>query len=261
MTFNFARLPPETRVGAGVRLPPELIHSAMITVVIPTLNAETSLAATLTSLVPGAVDGVVRQVVVVDGGSTDRTLRIAEDSGADIVRAERGRGQQMRAGANAAKFSWLLFLHADTVLDAGWEREAAAFVERVDMGHRPPAAAAFSFALDDMGFLPRVIETGVALRCALLRLPYGDQGLLIPRALYEEIGGFKQLALMEDVDMVRRLGRKRILILRTQALTSAIRYKRDGYIRRSARNIACLGLYMLRAPMPLIQRLYGAGRR
>jgi len=72
---------------------------------------------------------------------------------------------------------------------------------------------------------------------------------------------FKQLALMEDVDMVRRLGRKRILILRTQALTSAIRYKRDGYIRRSARNIACLGLYMLRAPMPLIQRLYGAGRR
>lgn len=230
----------------------------MITVVIPTLNAEASLAATLTSLVPGAVDGVVRQVVIVDGGSSDRTLRIAEDSGADIVRAERGRGQQMRAGAQAARFPWLLFLHADTVLDAGWEREVATFVERIDIGQRQPTAAAFRFALDDMGFLPRVIETGVALRCTLLRLPYGDQGLLIPRTLYDEIGGFRDLALMEDVDIVRRLGRRRVLILRSQAVTSAIRYKRDGYVRRAARNLACLGLYLLRAPMPLIERLYGA---
>lgn len=230
----------------------------MITVVIPTLNAEKTLAATLTSLVPGAVDGVVRQVVVVDGGSTDRTLRIAEDSGADIVRAERGRGRQMRAGAQAARFPWLLFLHADTVLDAGWDREAAAFIERIDIGQRQPTAAAFRFALDDMGFLPRMIETGVALRCTLLRLPYGDQGLLIPRTLYDDIGGFRELALMEDVDIVRRLGRKRTLILRSQAVTSAVRYRNDGYLRRSARNLACLGLYLLRAPMPLIERLYGA---
>ena len=123
----------------------------MITVVIPTLNAETSLAATLTSLVPGAVDGVIRQVVIVDGGSSDRTLRIAEDSGADIVRSEPGRGRQLRAGTEAARFPWLLFIHADTVLDAGWEREVSAFVERVDVGQRPLSAAAFRFALDAMG--------------------------------------------------------------------------------------------------------------
>src|SRR5262245_78717 len=136
----------------------------MITVIIPTLNAETSLAATLTALVPGAVDGLVRQVIVVDGGSSDRTLRIAEDAGADIVRSEPGRGRQLQAGARAARFPWLLFLHADTVLDPGWEREVATFVERVDIGQRPLAAAAFRFALDDMGFLPRMIEAGVALR-------------------------------------------------------------------------------------------------
>lgn len=229
----------------------------MITIVIPTLNAESSLAATLTALVPGAVDGLVRQVVIVDGGSTDRTLRIAEDSGADIVRSEKGRGAQMRAGVETARFPWLLFLHADTILDSGWEREVAAFVERVDIGQREPAAAAFRFALDDLGFLPRVIETGVALRCTLMRLPYGDQGLLIPRRLYDQIGGFKPLPLMEDVEIVRRLGRRRMVILRTQAVTSAIRYKRDGYVKRAARNLTCLGLYLMRAPMPVIQRFYG----
>ena len=229
----------------------------MITVVIPTLNAETSLAATLTSLVSGAVDGLVCQVVIVDGGSSDRTLRVAEDSGADSVRAEPGRGSQMRAGVAAARFPWLLFLHADTVLDPGWEREAATFVERVDIGQRPLSAAAFRFALDDMGFLPRMIEAGVALRCMLLRLPYGDQGLLIPRRLYDQVGGYKPLPLMEDVDLVRRLGRSRTLILRTQAVTSAMRYKRDGYLPRVARNLTCLGLYFMHAPMPLIQRLYG----
>jgi rSAM/selenodomain-associated transferase 2 len=229
----------------------------MITVVIPTLNAETSLAATLTSLIPGAVDGVVRQVIVVDGGSTDRTLRIAEDSGADIVRSEPGRGGQLRAGASVARFPWLLFLHADTALGSGWEREVAAFIERVDIGQRPPAAAAFRFALDDMGFLPRMIEAGVALRCTLFRLPYGDQGLLIPRRLYEEIGGFKPIPLMEDVEIVRRLGRGRTLILRTQAVTSAIRYKRDGYVARATRNLTCLGLFLLRAPLPWIVRIYG----
>lgn len=230
---------------------------AMLTVVIPTLNAETSLAATLTALIPGVVDGIVRQVVIVDGGSSDRTIRIAEDAGTDIVQAEQGRGRQLRTGAEAARFPWLLFLHADTVLDPGWEREAAAFIERVDVGRRPPAAAAFRFALDDTGFLPRMIEAGVSLRCTLLRLPYGDQGLLIPRRLYEEIGGFRPLPLMEDVELVRRLGRSRTLILRTQAVTSAVRYKRDGYLPRVARNLTCLGLYFLRAPMPIIQRLYG----
>ena len=219
---------------------------------------KSSLGAALSALVPAVVDGLVRQVVIVDGGSSDRTLKIAEESGADLVRSPRGRGNQLAEGARHARFPWLLFLHADTVLEPGWEREAGAFVERVDSGQRPPAAAAFRFALDDMGFLPRLIETGVAMRCTLFRLPYGDQGLLLPRRLYEEIGGFRPLPLMEDVDIVRRLGRARTLILRTAAVTSAMRYKHDGYLPRVARNLSCLGLFYARAPMPLIERLYGA---
>jgi len=233
----------------------------MITVVIPTLEAESTLGATLASLVPAAIDGLVRQVIVVDGGSTDRTLEIAEDSGADIIRAERGRGRAMMAGAAAARYPWLLFLHADTALASGWESEAAALVERVESGARPPAAAAFRFALDDTGFSPRLLEIGVAVRCALFRLPYGDQGLLIPRRLYDQVGGFRPLPLMEDVDLIRRLGRSRTLILRASAVTSALRYKREGYLVRAARNVSCVGLFYLRAPMPLIERLYTPARK
>ena len=228
----------------------------MITVVIPTLNAEAGLAASLTSLVSATVDGLVREVIIVDGGSTDRTLVIVDQAGATLVTAAAGRGGQLAAGAGAARMPWLLFLHADTILEPGWEREARAFMDRVDSGQRTQTAAAFRFALDDMGVMPRVIETGVAIRCALMRLPYGDQGLLIPRRLYAEVGGFRDLPLLEDVDLVRRLGRSRTAILRARAVTSAIRYRRDGYFRRTARNLVCLLLFYGRVSPRLIAKIY-----
>ncbi len=143
------------------------------------------------------------------------------------------------------------------LLAPGWEREASLFMERVDTGARPLAAAAFRFALDDIGFRPRMLERLVAARCAALRLPYGDQGLLIPKRLYEEIGGYRPLPLMEDVDLVRRLGRRRLVMLGSRAVTSAERFRRDGYVRRSGRNLVCLALYTLRVPTQVISRIYG----
>jgi rSAM/selenodomain-associated transferase 2 len=229
----------------------------MISVVIPTLNAEAMLGDTLTALIPAAVEGLVREVIIVDGGSTDQTLRIADASGATIIKSAAGRGAQMAAGADAGRGPWLLFLHGDTVLDPGWVREAAQFVERVDLGKLAPGAAAFRFALDDLGTRARIVEAGVGLRVALLKLPYGDQGLLMPRALYREIGGYRGLPLMEDVDIVRRLGRRRMYALRTRAVTSAMRYQRDGYVVRIARNLSCLVLYALKVPLNVIQRIYG----
>lgn len=228
----------------------------MISVVIPTRNAQETLAATLAALIPAAVDGLVREVIVADGGSTDRTLLIAENAGVEIVEGAAGRGIQLRAGARRARFPWLLFLHADTELAPGWDTVAANFMEKVDTGRIPQAAGAFRFRLLDDGWKPRLLEAAVTLRCGLLRMPYGDQGLLIPRTLYDSAGGYSEQPLMEDVDLIRRIGRRRLRMLRADALTSAIRYREDGYARRILRNQACLALYAAGVSPQRIAALY-----
>jgi hypothetical protein len=105
--------------------------------------------------------------------------------------------------------------------------------------------------------MPRLLERLVALRCLLLALPYGDQGLLIPRQLYAELGGFRPMPLMEDVDLVRRLQRHRCVMLKSRALTSGARYRREGYLARGLRNFCCIALYYLRVPPRVLARLYG----
>jgi len=232
----------------------------MISVVIPTLDAETSLPDTLSALIPAAVDGIVREVIVVDGGSRDRTRDIADATGAGVIVSEAGRGSQLAAGAERAKHPWLLFLNADTVLAPGWEREATQFMEGVDTGKCKPAAAAFTFALDDQGVAPRCLEGLVRLRCLTLRLPSGAQGLLIARSLYEEVGGYRELPLMEDLDLARRLGWARVKLLRARAVTSAHRYRRDGYLLSALKSQTCLVLYALNVPPARISRFYDAPR-
>lgn len=230
----------------------------MLTVVIPTLDSERQLVATLAALIPAAAAGIVSQVVVSDGGSVDGTLVVADELGCDIVSGPRGRGPQLAVGARIARHPWILFLHSDTVLDEGWHREVAHFIERVEeAGDGDRRAAVFGFALDDYGISARLLEATVRLRCLLFALPYGDQGLLISRRHYERLGGFRPIPLMEDVDLVRRIGRRGIVYLRARAITSAIRYRHEGYFRRMARNAGCLTLFFLRVPPRLITRIYG----
>jgi rSAM/selenodomain-associated transferase 2 len=217
----------------------------MLSIVVPTFNAAGTLEDCLRRLAE------VRDVVVVDGGSRDRTQAIAEAAGARVVLSERGRGAQLRLGAEAARGDWLLFLHADTRLGAGW-REAAA----MHMQRRPDKAGCFRFRLDDPAWQARLIEAGVALRVWFLGLPYGDQGLLLPRSLYDSAGGYAPLRLMEDVDLVRRIGRRRLCVLEADALTSAARWRRDGWLRRSARNLACLLLHRFGMSADRVARLY-----
>ncbi|MDX2288307.1 MAG: TIGR04283 family arsenosugar biosynthesis glycosyltransferase [Hyphomicrobiaceae bacterium] len=228
----------------------------MITVVLPTLDAGRTLPDCLTALIPAAVDGTVREVIVVDGGSHDDTRVIADAAGARVVETSAGRGRQIAAGVALASQSWVLVLHADTVLEVGWHDEVAAFIERQEAGTRSPAAAAFRFALDDDGFAPRLLETVVGWRSHLLKLPYGDQGLLVPRALLAEVGGFRPLPIMEDVDIVRRLGRRRLRILRSRAITNAARFREEGYLSRVARNQICMAMYTLGVPPERIARYY-----
>jgi rSAM/selenodomain-associated transferase 2 len=227
----------------------------MISVVIPTRNAERRLAATLTALVPAVVDGTVREVIVVDCGSTDATRTIADAAGARLIETPEGRGVQLQSGAAAARHPWLLFLHADTVLEANWHDEVAGFIEKMETDRRVPSAAAFRFALDGVGLGARIIERGVGIRCFVCAMPYGDQGLLISRQLYDEIGGFKPVPLFEDVDIVRRIGRQRLSMLRARATTSAVRYQR-GYARRVLRNWVCFVLYSLGVSTKRLEKIY-----
>lgn len=231
---------------------------AMISVIIPTLNAERGLVRTFGCLILPTVQGLVREVIVVDSGSSDGTCRVAEGAGATLLHTQAGRGRQLSAGAHAARSEWLLFLHGDTALQPGWSEEVEAFLEQQAMAEPGrEKTAVFAFKLDSYGWRARWLEIMVAIRCALFGLPYGDQGLLISRALYTELGGFKPIPLMEDVDLVRRIGRRRLVFLRAAAVTSGQKYESQGYLRRSLRNLLCLTLYFLRVPPRIIARIYG----
>jgi rSAM/selenodomain-associated transferase 2 len=231
----------------------------MLSVVIPTFNAAEHLPRTLNALIGPTVRGLIKEVILTDGGSTDATEEIAEATGAKFVVGEKGRGPQLAAGAEAARGEWLLFLHADTYLDAGWEEEVASFLSRRARSKEDAKdqAGVFRFALDAQGGAARRVEWMVSWRCALLALPYGDQGLLISRAHYDRIGGFKPLPLMEDVDIVRRIGRKGLVFFRSHAVTSAERYEASGYWLRPLRNMSILVLYFLRVPTSYLVKLYG----
>jgi rSAM/selenodomain-associated transferase 2 len=237
--------------------PAKAIVAPMISVVIPTYNAEQTLAPTLAALVPAVVDGIVQEAIIVDGGSSDGTAIIADAAGAKFLHAPRGSGSQLQAGAAAARGDWLLFLQADTMLEPGWADEAEHFMRQVALGTRKDAAASFRFTLDEDGLKPRLMERLVGLRCLLFALPYGGQGLLISRALYRELGGFRPMPLMEDFDFMRRLKRRERVMLRSRAVTTGGRHGRDGYVTPSLRNLCRLTLYSLRVPPKVLARLYG----
>ncbi len=217
-----------------------------ISVIIPTLNAAGTLAATLAAL------GGVRETIVVDAGSDDATAALATGMGARVIQAARGRGGQLAAGIAASDGAWLLLLHADTRLAAGWMTAA-----RVSMRDRPGHAAFFRLALDSPDPRARRLERLVAWRCRHLGLPYGDQGLLISRSLLEQVGGMPALPLMEDVELVRRIGRDLLWPLDAVAMTAATKWERQGWLARSARNLGCLGLYLAGVSPRWLVRLYG----
>ena len=218
-----------------------------VSVIIPALEAARCLPMCL-EVLSGA-----DAVIVVDGGSRDETVALARGHGARVVLSARGRGQQLRAGAAEALTEWLLFLHADTVLQPSWRAEVEAFASDPRNVKR---AAFFTFAVDDLSAQARRLESMVRWRGRVLGLPYGDQGLLISRAFYDELGGYAAIPIMEDVDLVRRIGRARLAVLPSLAVTCAERWRRDGWTLRSARNLGCLGLYYAGFSPRVIERLY-----
>lgn len=225
-----------------------------VAIVIPTLNEASALPLLLGDL--GRLD-VPHEIVVADGGSTDGTPRVALAAGARVIDAPKGRGAQLAAGARATSAGLLGFLHADVRLS----RRAIDEVERIAT-ETVDAAWAFRLHIDAKGAGYRLVETGANIRSRLLRLPYGDQGLFVTRTLYERAGGFLPLPLMEDVTLVRALGRLGPVHLLDAAVTaSPRRWRRAGLLGGTVRNWSLLAAWMLGVAPARLARWYRPERQ
>lgn len=224
---------------------------APISIIIPTLNAAEDLPLCLDSLIPGLEAGLIRELIVADGGSTDATVAIAEGTGADVVTSEPGRARQLVAGADRARGDWLLFLHADTALSRDWAERVTSH-----LNERPGKAAVFTLAFRSDHPMAKRVASRANRRARWLGLPYGDQALLISRALYDEIGGFEDVPLMEDVRIVQAIGKARLSFLSAETRTSAAKYERDGWRKRSWRNAWLITRYLAGASPEKLAGLY-----
>ena len=217
----------------------------MISVIIPVLNSQAALPRCFDSLIGATVRGLVKEVVIADGGSSDDTLTIADAAGCHVVRADKSRASQWRAGAAQARGDWLLFLLPQTALEAGWENDAESFMSRATFER--PRAASFGFALDDFEAAARRREAMVAWRNWAFALPYAEQGLLLPRRFYQKLGGHREIG-HEDADLVRRIGRARLVQLRPKAINKP----EPAQVRRGA--LVAL-LHGLRVPASVVAKI------
>lgn len=225
---------------------------APISVVIPARNAVQQLPGCLAALFPGVEAGLVREVIVSSVASNDtRTREITEAAGAIWVEGPEGRGPQLRTGAAHARGDWLLFLHADSWLSTDW---ISAVTHHLD--NHPDKAGAFQLAFRSKLRRARIVAALTNWRARTLRLPYGDQGLLISRKLYDTLGGFEPVALMEDVIMIRKIGRGRLVELPAVAATAGEKQARDGWFLRSIRNMWLVLRFRLGADPAVLAKAY-----
>ncbi|MGE5656883.1 MAG: TIGR04283 family arsenosugar biosynthesis glycosyltransferase [Actinomycetota bacterium] len=221
-----------------------------ISIIIPTLNE----AATITQTIDTAQSAVGIEVIVVDGGSQDGTLQAA--TGIRAISAPPGRAKQMNVGAAAATGDILLFLHADTALPIGfdtWVREILAQPGTV--------AGAFQLKINAAGLSLRVVETMANWRSHFLQLPYGDQAIFLKATTFREVGGFPDLPIMEDFELMRRLQRwGRIATAPVSVLTSARRWQKLGVLKTTLMNQMVILAYFLGVPPTQIAAWYRGGK-
>lgn len=222
-----------------------------LSVIIPTLNEETAIAATLAS----AQDGRAIEVIVADGGSTDNTREMAEASGAMVLNVTGGRAAQMNAGAAAATAKRLLFLHADTQLPQGYETAIHTALDDPSV-----ALGAFRFKTNGTSLAMWIVEWGTNVRSRILRWPYGDQGLFLERRAFDAVGNFPDRTIMEDFELVRLLRQRgRVLTLPLAVNTSARRWRKHGILRVWIINQLMIAEYWIGLSDTRLARVYRCG--
>ena len=210
---------------------------APISIIIPTLNSETDLIETLGSLFEGIENNLIRELIISDGGSTDKTKFIANEVGAIIVEGSYGRGQQISKGVDKSQGDWILILHADTSLSLDW---SVKLLQKIDKNF----AYHFKLKFKSKSFFARILEYWAQIRSKFLSLPYGDQGFLIHRDLLDTVGEFPKIPIMEDVALAGKLKGK-IKSLDMIAHTSAEKYHKNGWLRQSLTNFFIVTQYRL----------------
>ena len=234
------------------------VDAPLVSVVIPVLHDAEELERLLADLLgrppAGSGAGAGCEVIVVNGDGADPGIRPLRERFTAVrwAAAEPGRARQMNAGARLASGAWLLFLHADSCPAPGWLDA----IRRIDADPRT-VAGALRLQLRSRDWRARLVERGVAWRVRWMGLPYGDQGIFVRRSVFEQLGGYRPLPLMEDVDLVRRVRRRgRMAFSRVPILASARRWERDGWMRRTALNLLLLLAYAAGVPPARLARAY-----
>lgn len=190
----------------------------MLSVIIGTLNSERPLVPTLASLVSGAAAGSVRDVIVADGGSTDATADVADIAGCEFFVQQGTLAQRLRAAAARARAPWLMFLRPGTVLDPNWVDECARFRERIEFQQATGRRAAVFRPSPDSGGTRSVLAQAMTLLYAALGgKPHPEQGLIVAREFYDSLGGHRDGKSDPEADLLARIGRRQIVMLRSEA--------------------------------------------
>ena len=203
-----------------------------LSIVIPTLNEALHLPLLLSDLNVWPNDF---ELIIVDGGSIDLTISIAQIQGVDVIKSpKKNRGYQLKTGASNARGDWLLFLHADSRLRIGWVRSLSQIIQNKKSKN---FAWYFDFKIKKDNLEYRFLEIAVALRSLFLQHPYGDQGLLIHKDLYYKIGGYSSLKIMEDIDLITRITKKtKLRRIRESIYTDDRKWTNSNIIKRAIKN-------------------------
>lgn len=222
----------------------------MISIVIAALNEEKFIVRCIEAV---HAEGCDCEIIVADGGSRDKTTATACGyQGIEVVVSPKGRGRQMNAGASKARGEILLFLHADTTLEHGWSEAIRSVLAEPSV-----IGGAFSFCIDNPAMKYRLVEAWVRLRCLIFRLPYGDQAIFIRKTAFQELGGYREIPLMEDVDIIGRMKKLgSISILQKKAVTSGRRWVRKGILRTAAINQMTMLMFRLGVSPEKLARIY-----
>ena len=226
---------------------------ARLSVIVPILNEERAIGATLEAIRRGAPDA---EVIVVDGGSSDRSVEISRPLADRVIDGPRGRARQMNAGAAIASGDTLAFVHADSIVPADFASAISGALENPEV-----VGGRFDVRLDDPRPPYRLIGALISLRSRISRTGTGDQAIFVRREVFEPLGGFPDLELCEDLDFARKLKRVgRIACLRSCVTTSARRWQNEGLVRTVLRMWTIRLLYLSGVSPARLKRMYSDTR-